>query len=89
MHQNDKHAREPSHQQAKDHAYIVNLVATNQDTLRERNTESKEENAKAPHDTPSSQGVDGNSHEQSKRYIYPHITVVLVYRNPSIAFTIH
>ncbi|UTT95263.1 hypothetical protein NDA17_007354 [Ustilago hordei] len=66
LHWNDKHAGEPNHQQAEDHACIVNLVATNQDMFRERNAKTKEENAKAHHNTPSSQGVNSKSHEQSK-----------------------
>ncbi|CCF52614.1 hypothetical protein NDA11_003356 [Ustilago hordei] len=63
LHWNDKHAGELNHQQAKDHACIVNSVATNQDMFRERNAETKEENAEACHNTPSSQGVNSQSHE--------------------------
>ena len=66
LHRNHKHAREPSHRQAEDHACIIISVATNQDMFRERNAETKEENAEAPHDTPSLRGVDSHSHEQSK-----------------------
>ncbi|KAJ1583170.1 hypothetical protein NDA14_005598 [Ustilago hordei] len=48
-------AGEPNHQQAEDCACIVNSVATNQDMFRERNAKTKEENAEAHHNTPSSQ----------------------------------